>query len=110
MALGFKEKRAVQTVITQKQAEIEAGKLGFSAKRAAQKELEVAFAKLNEQIDLQPETSQQNQKLADLIAGKFNDEEPFKFLKILKDITDELQAVEPVIEPAVKYIEIKKAA
>jgi len=110
MALGFKEKRAVQTTITQKQAEIEAGTLGFSAKRAAQKELEDAFAKLNEQIDLQPEVAQQNQKLADLIAGKFNNEEPDRFLHIIKNITDEIQAVDPVKEPTIKYIELKKAS
>jgi len=108
MALGFKEKRAVQTVITQKQAEIESGDLGFSAKRAAQKELEDAFSKLNEQIDLQPDAAQQNQKLADLIAGKFNDYEPVLFLKVLKEITDEIQAVDPVKEPAIAYIELKK--
>jgi len=109
MALGFKEKRTLQTTITQKQADIEAGTLGFSAKRASQKELEDAFAKLNEQIDIQPEVAQQNQQLADLIAGKFNDEEPDRFLHILKNITDEIQAVEPVKEPTIKYIEIKKA-
>ena len=108
MALGFKEKRAVQTVITQKQAEIESGDLGFSAKRAAQKELEDAFSKLNEQIDLQSDAAQQNQKLADLIAGKFNDYEPIRFLKVLKEITDEIQAVDPVKEPAIAYIELKK--
>ena len=87
----------------------EAG-VSFSAKRAMQKELEDAFAKLNEQIDLKPDTAGQNQKLADLIAGKFNDEEPVRFLKILKEITDEIQSVDPVKEPTIKYIELKKAA
>jgi len=110
MALGFKEKRAVQTVITQKQAEIESGDLGFSAKRAAQKELEDAFSKLNEQIDLQSDAAQQNQKLADLIAGKFNDYEPIRFLKVLKEITDEIHVVDPVKDPSIKYIELKKAS
>jgi len=68
-----------------------------------------ALAKLNEQIDLQPETAQQNQMLADLIAGKFNDEQPDVFLKILYRITKEIQAVDPVKEPTIKYVELKKA-
>jgi len=108
--LSFTEKRKVQaTIETQLTALGETG-ISFSAKRSMQKELEDAFARLNEQIDLQPEAAQQNQKLADLIAGKFNDFEPVRFLKILKDITDEIKSVDPVKEPSIKYIELKKAA
>ena len=108
MALSFTEKRKVQAIIEARLADLGASGISFSAKRAMQKELEDAFAKLNEQIDLQPDAAQQNQKLADLIAGKFNDLEPIQFLKTLKEITDEIQAVDPVKEPSIKYIETKK--
>jgi hypothetical protein len=109
MALGFKEKRTLQAIVAQKRTELASSGLSFSAKREAQKEFKSALAKLNEQIDLQPEAAQQNQQLADLIAGKFNGEEPERFIKIIKAITDEIQAVSPVIQPTEKYIEIKKA-
>jgi|GEM_PF-1702424 len=108
MALSFTEKRKIQAVIESRLTVLDESGVSFTAKRAMQKELEDAFAKLNEQIGLQPEAAQQNQNLADLIAGKFNGEEPDRFLHILKNITDEIQAVDPVKEPTIKYIELKK--
>ena len=74
------------------------------------KQIAEALAKLNEQIDLQPDAAQQNQMLADLIAGKFNDEQPDVFLKILYRISKEIESIEPVKEPTIKYVELKKAA
>lgn len=110
MALSFTDKRKIQALIEDRLNSLGQTGFSFSQKRAFQKELEDAFAKLNEQIDLKPDEAGQNQKLVDLIAGKYNDLEPLPFLKIIKEITDEIQAVDPVKEPVIKYIELKKAA
>jgi hypothetical protein len=110
MALSFDEKLKIQDIIESLLTGLDDSALAFNDKLSMQDELENAFAKLNEQIDLQPDAAQQNQKLADLIAGKFNGEEPERFIKIIKAITDEIQAVSPVIQPTEKYIELKKAA
>ncbi|WP_028325829.1 hypothetical protein [Desulfatirhabdium butyrativorans] len=110
MALSFSEKRKIQAIIESKLKALGESGVSFSAKRAMQKELEDAFAKLNAAIDLNPDTAQQNQKLADLIAGKFNNEQPDVFLKIIKQISDEIQSVDPIKEPTITYIELKKAA
>lgn len=110
MALTFGEKRKLQAIVKTKLADLKAGALSFAEKRNAQKELKDAFSKLKVNIDLNPDSAQQNQILADLIAGKFNDEQPDVFLKILYRITKEIQAVGPVKEPTIKYVELKKAA
>jgi hypothetical protein len=47
----------------------------------------------------------QNQKLTDLIAGKYNNEPPEVFLKVLKDIVEEINDIEPVKPPTITYIE-----
>lgn len=38
----------------------------------------------------------ENQKLQDLINGKFNDVDPERFLQILRTIVDEIGDIEPV--------------
>lgn len=110
MALSFKEKNQLRTSISEFIARLGEPGVTFKDRGALRQQIADALARLNEQIDLKPDTAEQNQKLADLIAGKFNDEEPIRFLKILKEITDEIQSVEPVKEPTIKYIELKKAA
>ena len=110
MALSFKEKNQLRASISDFIAALGTQGVSFKEKGALRQQIADALAKLNEQIDLKPDTAGQNLKLADLIAGKFNDEEPVRFLKILKEITDEIQSVDPVKEPTIKYIELKKAA
>jgi len=109
MALNFGEKRKLQAIVKTKLAALKAGSLSFAEKRNAQKELKDAFSKLKVNIDLNPDAAQQNQMLADLIAGKFNDEQPDVFLKILYRISKEIESIEPVKPPTIKYIEIHKA-
>lgn len=48
---------------------------------------------------------EQNQKLADLIAGKFDSLDPLAFLGKLKEIADEINDIEPLKGPAIAYIE-----
>ncbi len=108
MALSFSEKRALQKVIATNLAALAAGNLSFADKRGLQKGIQDAFIQLKEVVDLQPDAATQNQKLADLIAGKFNTETPEVFLKVLKDIITEINDVKPVIEPTVTYIEANK--
>lgn len=109
MALSFTEKRALQKVIATNLAALAAGNLSFTDKRGLQKGIQDAFIQLKEIVNLQPDAAAQNQKLADLIAGKFNTETPEVFLKVLKDIITEINDVKPVIEPTVKYIEVNKS-
>ncbi len=47
----------------------------------------------------------ENQRLSDLIAGKYNNEPPEGFLKILKEIIEEINDIEPVKPPTITYIE-----
>lgn len=47
----------------------------------------------------------QNQKLSDLIAGKYNNEKPEEFLRILKEIIEEINDIEPVKPPTISYID-----
>jgi hypothetical protein len=101
--LGIKEKRALQKIIDGGLASLNAGGLGIKEKRALQKEIEDAFAKLQVAIDTQPEQAIQNEKLQALIDGKYNSETPAVFLKILKEIIAEINTVDPVKEPVVKY-------
>jgi len=49
-----------------------------------------------------------NEKLADLIAGQYNDQKPEDFLLIVRDIIKEIQDIEPVKAPVVAYIEANK--
>jgi len=106
MALSFTQKRSLQKIVDAKQAELEAGGLPFAEKRAAQKALADALAQLDAAIDSLPEAEPtQNQKLADLIAGKYNNETPEGFLKVLKDVIEEINEIEPVKPPTIAYIE-----
>jgi ATP-dependent protease ClpP protease subunit len=105
MALSFSEKRGLQKIVSDKQAELEGGNLPFAQKRATQKALDDALEQLDAAVDRQPEAATQNQKLSDLIAGQYNTLEPLAFLGILKDISTEINDFEPLKEPAIKYIE-----
>jgi hypothetical protein len=102
--LSFSEKRKLQKIVQEGLAGLDAG-LSFAEKRRVQKDIADALAKLNAAID----TGIDNQKLADLIAGKFNGEAPERFLAILKEIVKEINDVEPVKEPTIKYIEANAA-
>jgi hypothetical protein len=101
--LGFKEKRALQKVIDDGLGRLQASDLSFKDKRALQKEIDAAFVKLNATIDAKPEQAIQNEKLQALIDGKYNGETPAVFLKILKEIIAEINTVDPVKDPVVKY-------
>jgi len=103
MALSFKEKREVQKLVAAKIEELKAGNLSFKEKRAAQKELKDAFARLSVKIDQQDPGEAENQKLKDLIAGKFNNLKPLEFIGVLKEIVGEIKDVEPVKPPTIAY-------
>jgi len=107
MKLTFSEKRGLQKTVADKQAELEAGTLPFAQKRAAQKALDDALAQLGAELERMPEDTQ-NQKLADLIAGKYNNEPPESFLKVLKEIIEEIKAVEPVKPPTIAYVDANR--
>ena len=106
MALSFSEKRSLQKVVDAKQAELEAGNLPFKDKRAAQKALDDALLQLDAAVERVPDI--QNQKLADLIAGKFNNEKPEEFLRIIKEIIEEINSVDPIKPPVVEYVDANK--
>ena len=108
MALSFKERNAIRKQIGEKLADLDKTDLSFKERNVIRKQVGELLAQLDEQLDQKPEV--QNQKLADLIAGKFNDETPVKFLAILKEIVDEIKDLEPVKAPAIAYIEAKQAA
>ena len=102
MALGFKEKRALQKVVAEKQAALTEGGLGFRDKREAQKAMQEALAKLSAAVD----AGKTSPKLEALIAGKYNGEPPVRFLKILEEVVQELGGdIDPVKEPVIRYIE-----
>lgn len=107
MALSFTEKRSLQKVIATNLASLQAGNLSFQDKRRFQKEIQDAFTKLKETVDLKSEV--QKQKLDDLIAGKFNSEPPEAFLKILKEIIEEINDIEPIKPPTISYIEVNQS-
>jgi hypothetical protein len=109
MALSRKERMAIKSQINDYMAKLDDSGLSRKDRMNYKTQINDLLAQLESAIDLQPEAAQQNQQLADLIAGKFNGEEPERFIKIIKAITDEIQAVSPVIQPTEKYIEIKKA-
>lgn len=103
MALSFKEKRALQKTVAAKQEELAQGGLGFRDKRAAQKAMNAALEKLNAKV----EAGATSPLLADLIAGKFNDLPPLRFLGKLEEVVKSLDGdVEPVKEPVVEYVKV----
>ncbi|MEI7816649.1 MAG: hypothetical protein WCI45_05585 [Desulfuromonadales bacterium] len=51
----------------------------------------------------------QNQKLTDLLSGKYNDEKPEVFIKLVKDVIDEIKEIDPVKPALLSYIEAAKA-
>lgn len=106
MALSFMEKRVLQKIVQQKLEQLKGGTLDFKEKRAAQKELKDTFSKLKVKIDKGAE----NEKLKKLVAGDYNDETPERFLRILKEIIEEIGDIEPVKQPTVTYIESRLAA
>ena len=110
MALGFKEKRELQRIVSTQQGALASAGISFKAKREAQKAMADALTRLNAAIETKPDLAAENEKLADLIAGKFNDVAPERFLAILKEITKEINAVDPVKEPTIKYIEANQEA
>jgi len=103
MALSFSEKRTLQKVISTNLASLQAGSLSFADKRRFQKEIQDAFTKLKEVVDLKPDI--QSQKLADLIAGKYNNEPPEAFLRVLKEVIEEINSIDPIKPPTIAYIE-----
>lgn len=50
-----------------------------------------------------------NQKLVDLLSGKYNDEKPEVFIKLVKDVIDEIKEIDPVKPALLSYIEVAKA-
>jgi hypothetical protein len=108
MALSFKEKREVQKLVAAKIEELKAGNLSFKEKRAAQKELKDAFARLSVKIDQQDPGEAENQKLKDLIAGKFNNLKPLEFIGVLKEIVSDIKDVEPVKPPTIAYCDVNQ--
>jgi uncharacterized Fe-S cluster-containing radical SAM superfamily enzyme len=96
--LSFSEKRKLQKIVQEGLISLDAG-LSFTEKRKVQKSIAGALSRLN--VDVKAE----NQKLADLIAGKFDGEPPERFLAILKDIATEIDSIEPIKPPTIRYIE-----
>lgn len=100
--LTFAEKRALTKIVSVKTAELQAGGLSFTEKRAATKALNEAVAKLTGATT----TGKASPLLDDLLAGKFDELEPFAFLAKLEDVVNELEGdVEPVKAPVLKYMD-----
>lgn len=51
----------------------------------------------------------QNQKLTDLLSGKYDDLQPEAYLKVVQDIITEINDVEPVKPALVSYLDKAKA-
>lgn len=105
MAISFKEKRELQKIIADKKQELSKPGITFKEKRAAQKEMAAAFTRLKVTIKASPEKAAENEKLKKLIAGEFNKLEPAEFLKILNEIVEEINSIEPIKEPTISYID-----
>lgn len=105
MALSFRERNQIRSAISDYLAQLDRQNLTFKEKSAIRRQIAEALAKLNEQIDLKPEAAQQNQDLADLIAGKFLNEPPEVFIKILDRIYRQINDIEPLKDPTIQYIE-----
>ena len=107
MALSFKERNQIRKQIGQQTAKLEGAEgLTFKEKNQLRKEIGQLLVKLEETISKKSEV--ENKKLQDLIAGKYNKEEPERFLAVLKEIIDEIGSLEPVMEPTIKYLEKNK--
>jgi transcription termination factor NusB len=104
MALSFKEKNDIRKQISAYLVNLEAGDLPFKEKNTIRKSVAELLARLNEVIDLVPEI--QNEKLQALIDGKYNDEPPEFFLRMLKEIIDEIKDIEPVKPPTIAYVKL----
>lgn len=103
MALSFKEKRAIQKTVRAKIGELKSGDLSFKEKRAAQKELRAALAKLKVKVD----AGHDSEKLRKLVAGDYDSLSPVAFLAVLKEIVDEIDDIEPVKPPTIRYVQAK---
>ena len=100
MALSFKEKRAAQTSLAESLKALANAKLTFAEKRKEQKSVSLQLSILN---GTNVQTG--NSKLDDLIAGKYNDYAPEKFIATLEEIGKELQEdIEPLKQPVVNYV------
>lgn len=104
MALGFKEKRVLQQEIQTCFDALEQ-KPDFKTKRSLQKRITDAFAKLEEKIEAIKSTL-----LDDLLAGKFIDQKPVKFIATLRRVLATIEnKVELVIKPVIAYVKKHKA-
>ena len=108
MAISFKEKRALQKTVAAKLEELKSGNLPFKEKRAAQKELKDAFTKLDVKIDTKGGEEVTNEKLKDLIAGKFNNLKPLEFITVLKEIVKDVKDIAPVKPPTIAYCNVNE--
>ena len=110
MALSFKERNSIRKQVGLQTARLEETEgLSFKEKNAIRKEVGQLLAQLEAAIDKNPEI--ENEKLRALIDGKYDQEEPQRFLAILKEVIDEIQDVEPVKEPTIRYVGgLKEAA
>ena len=106
-----KLKRTLTKIVIAKVSELKSGNLDRKQKRAATKELMDALRQLKAAIDLNPEAATENEKLRKLQAGDYDSLSPADFIKILREIVDEINDIEQVKIPAVKYIDkrVKKA-
>ena len=102
MALSFKEKQDIRKRISAYLERLDAGDLPFREKNSIRKSVAELLAKLEAAIEVKPEV--QNEKLQALIEGKYNDETPAAFLKILKEIVDEINDIEPIKPPTIVYV------
>lgn len=99
MGLSFQEKRALQKEISDCAASLETAS-DFRAKRTLQKRLADAFAKLEGKAAKIAQTL-----LDQLLAGKFLQEKPIRFLSILKKVVAEINGnVQPVREAVIAYL------
>lgn len=102
MAIGFKEKRSLQKIVSEKQKDLMEGGLSFKDKRAAQKAMQDALVKLNAKV----EEGKTSPTLEKLIAGEYDNLTPIKFLAMLEKAVKELDGdIEPVKPPAISFIE-----
>lgn len=71
------------------------------------KEIESRIAEKEEQS---PESATpQNQKLTDLLSGKYDDLQPEAYLKVVQDVINEINAVDPVKPALLSYLDKAKA-
>ena len=109
MALSMRERQAIRREITAYMEKIEADEnMPFRERASIRKQIAAELEKLEEQIDLNPEAAEQNEKLRKLIAGDYDNLAIGPYIKMLETIHGEIGEVDSMKPPVMRYIKKNK--